>query len=137
MAAGVAEVMGDSVFTMDGEDLYQVTAEKISRGKGFSFSLRNGNRRRNRAMLCRYPDCAEILDCSIVVPAGRISGRRTVGFQRSSRRIYHLQRGGGGSACGKSFRRTGSALCLSVTGNAGPDYCDGVGAGNFLHQSAV
>ena len=131
MAAGVAEVMGDSVFTMDGEDLYQVTAKKLAEAKVSLSLCETVTGGEIAAMLCRYPDCAEILDCSIVVPAEEFQ----VGELSVSRDLldeYTIYSAEAAEALAESlFRRTGSALCLSVTGNAGPDYCDGVEPGTF------
>ena len=82
-------------------------------------------------MLCRYPDCAEILDCSIVVPAEEFQVGELSVSEIFSTNIPFTARRRRKRFAESLFRRTGSVLCLSVTGNAGPDYCDGVEPGTF------
>ena len=82
-------------------------------------------------MLCRYPEYAEILDQSVVVP-GEEAQIRELSVSRDILDEYTMYSPEAAEALTESlYRKTGSDICLSVTGNAGPDYCDGIEPGNF------
>ena len=131
MAENVARILGDSVFTMDGEELYRVTANKMKE-KGVSLSLcETVTGGEIAAMLSRYPEYADILDQSVVLP-GEDAQIRELSISREILDEYTIFSPEAVEALTESiYRKTGSDICLSVTGNAGPDYCDGVEPGTF------
>ena len=132
MTKKVCAVMGDSVYSIDGKELYEEVSEKLT-AENISLSLCETVTGGNIAsMLCRYPEISAVFDRSVVVPGERaqvdeLSISRTILDEHtiySTEASEELVRG--------LYQKTGSRLCAAVTGNAGPDYCDGIEPGTFF-----
>ena len=132
MAREAAEAIGDNVYSLDGKELYEEVSEKLLRERVSLSLCETVTGGQVSAMLCRYPGISEVFERTVVVPKEEAQidelsiSRKTLDEKTllSEEAAEELTEG--------LFRRTGSRLCASITGNAGPDYCDGVEPGTFF-----
>ena len=132
MAGRVASVMGDSVYSTEGRELYEETAEKLL-SQNISLALcETVTGGAVAAKLSRYPGISAVFDRSVVVPEEKAQ----IDELSVPRKIFDEHTAFSSEAAEALAeglqRKTGCRMCVSVTGNAGPDFCDGVEPGTFF-----
>ncbi len=132
MAEKVRSVIGDNVYSMKGEEIFHAVGSLLIE-KGITLSLCETATGGNIAsLLSRQPGISAVLNRSLVVPAETAQidelgiSRTTLDDETicSEKAVSELAE--------RLQKKTGSRLCVAVTGNAGPDYCDGIEPGTFF-----
>ena len=132
MARQVAEVMGDNVYSIEGKELYEETAEKLLRDNVTLALCETVTGGAVSSKLSRYPGISAVFNRALTVPEEEAQVDELSVPRRILDEYTSLSAEAAEAMSEGLHKKTGCRMCVSVTGNAGPDYCDGVEPGTFF-----
>jgi nicotinamide-nucleotide amidase len=131
MLKGVMDILGDSVFTSEGREIYEEAAEKLIKNNITISCCESPTAGMFASWLAKVPAISEVFGSGYVIYDER-SAVKYMDVPEEFIKEHTLYSSKTADIMAENlYKKTGSRMCLAITGNAGPDTVSGFTAGMY------